>query len=501
MHIIIDFKNDTAQDLINQYLTEHSCTVLETFSAFDKVYLVTAEVLPPVTSIVESVQDDDALDIKPLAYPKIEGEAFPNVEFSSSNSNDWWKMAVVSAPKYLAETQVYQRRGNCAVIYLMDSGIDLTHPEFEFATVSNLWTFNNDFTDVNSHGTALASLMCGKTCSLADPEVKSVKIWHDGVQTKLSHFLSAFDAIYNDLPNIQNKLAIVNMSWGVTKNTYLENKIKVLLDNGVVMVASAGNSGEVIDNVTPAAMLEVFTVGAYDQTFSPCDFSNYTGSVPTTTGTTNFGELDGWAPGSNLRLAMPGGSYGIGAGTSMAAAIHSAAIAYNSHMLQLPNGSFPLTALKDLFAATISLGKKDYLDLSDPKYQSSKNFITVYYGEPDGYNQIDFEKPTAFVINVESGKSVEVLLALNFIFSSVTLADALPTGFVQNGLWISGSKTVDELLTFETVATCVNNFGVQSQLPFTLRVVPSQQLANYDMSVPSALDYVDNFELNPINKN
>jgi hypothetical protein len=291
------------------------------------------------------------------------------------------------------------------------------------------------------------------------------------------------------------------MSWGLTKNSYIENKIKVLLDNGVVMIASAGNSGEVIDNVTPAAMLEVFTVGAYSQTFSPCDFSNYTGSVPTTTSTTNFGELDGWAPGSNLRLAMPGGSYGIGAGTSMAAAIHSAAVAYNSHMLQLPDGSFPQTALKDLFAATISLGKKDYLDLSDPKYHSSKNFLTVYYGHPDGYNQIDFEKPSSFVINVESGKSVEVLLALNFIFSSVTLADALPTGFTQNGLWISGSKAVDELLTFQTVATCVNNFGVQSQLPFILRVVPSQQLANYDMSVPSALDYVANFQLNPINKN
>lgn len=405
------------------------------------------------------------------------------------------------APNSLNDTQVYQRRGNCAVIYLMDSGIDLSHPEFEFASVSNLWSFNDDFTDNNSHGTALASLMCGKTCSIADPSVKSVKIWHDGVQTKLSHLLSAFDAIYNDLPNISNKLPIVNMSWGLTKNSYIESKIKVLLDNGVVMIASAGNSGEVIDNVTPAAMLEVFTVGAYNQTFSPCDFSNYTGSVPTTTSTTNFGELDGWAPGSNLRLAMPGGSYGVGAGTSMAAAIHSAAVAYNSHMLQLPDGSFPQTATKDLFAATISLGKKDYLDLSDPKYHSSKNFITVYYGEPDGYNHIDFEKPTSFEINVESSKQVEVLLALKFIFASVNLADPLPEGFVQNGLWITGSKTVDELLTFETVATCVNDFGVQTQLPFTLRVVPSELLANFDVTVPAAEDYVSNFALNPINKN
>ena len=85
---------------------------------------------------------------------------------------------------------------------------------------------------------------------------------------------------------------------------------------------------------------------------------------------------------------------------------------------------------------------------------------------------------------------------LKFIFASVNLADPLPEGFVQYGLWITGSKTVDELLNFETVATCVNDFSVQTQLPFTLRVVPAELLANFDVTVPEAEDYISNFALN-----
>jgi len=103
MHIIIDFKNDVTKEQIDQYLSEHSCTVVTTYSAFDKVYLVNAVSLPPLSGIVESVQDNDQLDIKPVGYPTSE------VKFSSSDVNDWWKMASVKYPDRLLNEQTYQR--------------------------------------------------------------------------------------------------------------------------------------------------------------------------------------------------------------------------------------------------------------------------------------------------------------------------------------------------------------------------------------------------------
>jgi len=498
MHIIIDFKNDVSTEQIEQYLTANSCTVVKTFNSFDRVYLVSTSVIPPLDGIVESLLNDEDLEIKPVAYPRNNGETFANVEFSSSDSIDWWKMASVNFPNRLSSTQTYQRRGDCAVIYLVDSGVDLTHPEFEFSTVSNLWSFNNDFHDLNSHGTALASLLCGKTCSLADAEVKSVKIWQNDVATRLSDFLGAFDAIKTDIPNINGKLPIVNLSWGITKNSYVEAKIKVLLDAGVVIVAAAGNSGTSIENITPASMTEVFTVGAYNETFAPCDFSNYSGSVPTINSTTNSGELDGWAPGSNIKVAMPGGSYGIASGTSMAAAIHSAAVAFNSHVLQLPNGTFPQIIFTDLAAASISTGKKDYLDLSNVQYRNSKNILTVYYGESDGYNKIVYPKPESLNICFASEKEVQYLLAPSFVFSSMILHDALPSGLTQKGLWITGKVESEELINFETVIDAVNNFGETHSFPLTIKIVPVNRLTEFSVVGQSGQDIyqsITNFTL------
>lgn len=488
MHIIIDFKNDATKEQIDQYLSEHSCTVVTTYSAFDKVYLVNAVSLPPLSGIVESIQDNDQLDIKPVGYPTSE------VKFSSSDVNDWWKMASVKYPDRLLNEQTYQRRGQSAVVYLMDSGVDTNHTEFDHATISNLWSFNGDFADTNSHGTALASLLCGKTCSLADPHVKVIKIWQAGETTRLSHFLGALDAVANDVSNNSKKLSIVNMSWGIEKNVYVENKIKALISCGVVVVAAAGNSGAAIDNITPASMPEVFTVGAYDETFSPCDFSNYTGSVPTTASTTNSGELDGWAPGNKIKVAMPGGSYGVAAGTSMAAAIHAAAVAYNSFAIQNGSGDFPSVVYADLLASVISTGKKDYLDLSDVKYRNSKNVVTIYHGEPDGFNKIDLPKPKSFVLNIASNQEVNYMLAPNFVFAKIELQDFLPLGLSINGLWLVGKHTTNELITVDTTAICTNDFGKSFVIPLTLKIVPGDKITEFPINTNSADDIVSSFQ-------
>lgn len=488
MHIIIDFKNDATNEQIDQYLSEHSCTVLETYNAFEKVYLVSATSMPPLTTIIESIQDNEQLDIKPVGYPTSE------VKFSSSDINDWWKMASVKYPNRLLNEQTYQRRGQSAVVYLIDSGVDTNHTEFDHATISNLWSFNDNFSDTNSHGTALASLLCGKTCSLADPHVKIIKIWQAGQTTRLSHFLGALNAVANDLSNNAGKLSIVNMSWGIEKNTYVEDKIKSLISYGVVIVAAAGNSGVPIDNVTPACMPEVFTVGAYDESFSPCNFSNYTGSVPTTTSSTNSGELDGWAPGSKIKVAMPGGSYGIASGTSMAAAIHSAAVAYNSFAIQSGSGDFPSVVYADLLASIISTGKKDYLDLSDVKYRNSKNVLTIYHGEPDGYNNIDLPKPTSFVLNVLSGQNLNYLLVPSFVFSKIDVQDPLPLGLSMNGLWLVGNPTATELVTVNTHAVCTNDFGKVFSIPMTIKIVPNDRTSEFSINTNSSDDIINHFQ-------
>ena len=500
MHIIIDFKNSVSEEQVQQYLTDHGCTVISTYSAFDKVYLVEAAAVPPITDIVETVKNDEETEIKPMSYPKDEGTQFANVNFSSTDANDWWKMTSVQIPNYSLDTQTYERRGQCAVIYVIDSGADLSHPEFEFASISNLWSFNNDFTDTNGHGTAVASLMCGKNLSIADPIVKVVKIFQADTPTRVSNFLGALDAVYNDLPNNVNKLSVVNMSWGITKDAYVEAKIKVLLNAGVVVVCAAGNSGVEIEDVTPASMPEVFTVGGYDESLKPWSGSNYSGALPTAQADTNHGELDVWAPAPNIRVALPGGSYGISSGTSFSAAIHSSAVAYNSHQLQTPSGQFPTVVLQDLFAAKVSTGKKDILNLSDPRYATSKNIVTVFYAEPEGMNGISYPKPENFTVYAVSGQPLERILAPNFVFAYINLANALPDGFRQEGLWILGTKTVSEEFTFNTTATCVSPTGSQFEVPFSLKVVTEDQVNQMSMPAPFDDYLISKLEFYPGNQ-
>lgn len=225
---------------------------------------------------------------------------------------------------------------------------------------------------------------------------------------KQSELLTAFDAIATDFIACDKPLSVVNMSWGFAKNDYINTKIEQLSSIGLFLVAAAGNAGIAIDDITPASIPSVFTIGAYDETLKPCDFSNYTGDdslVSVTAAPTNHGELDAWAPGSKIWAASLNSTYGFTAGTSEAAAIASGALAYNLSLSVDETGKGPsqfttynsmLDTMRNNWkpnkngnaGAKFSLAnispyvnaalKLDLLDLSDPKYANSFNRIISY---------------------------------------------------------------------------------------------------------------------------
>ena len=201
---------------------------------------------------------------------------------------------------------------------MLDSGIDLTHSEFTGKDISLVYSLTGDFNDTNGHGTGLASLMVGNTCGVTSTSIKVVKIFDDNQPTKQSDFLHALDAILTDMNSNINKFSIINCSWAINKNIYIEDKIKHLINAGALVVASAGNSGKPIEEVTPASMPDVLTIGAYNSDFVPCDFSDYSNPsvVSLTQGQVNTGTLDAWAPGEQIWIANPtskGGGYGFAA--------------------------------------------------------------------------------------------------------------------------------------------------------------------------------------------
>lgn len=385
---IVDFVNSATEAEIQEYLTQNQCTLVKRFQHqhFEKIILVSADVVPPKTAIVEYViLDDDTAAVKLLDIVPAENiDPSGNTVIDSASDRDWWKAFSYSDLDFSIPAQTVPLFGNNVSIYLVDSGIDNTHPEFTGRTVTLLHSVvPNDFTDTTGHGTALASAMIGNTCGMTTAHVKVVKLWDKTHQTLQSDILASLDAILTDYFGSNTSIAVVNMSWSIPKNSYIESKIQTLINAGMLVVAAAGNSGQPIGDVTPASMASVVTIGSYGPSFKPSDFSDYSDSLSTslTLNSTNSGELDRWAPGENIYTAMVGGGYGNTAGTSIAAAIYSASLAYNASQFLYQASPMPTIYTNGVLNYELinHRDRSGLLDLSDPKYNSSINRICTFY--------------------------------------------------------------------------------------------------------------------------
>jgi hypothetical protein len=440
MQFLIDFYNTASDQDITNYLQNNGCTVLKQWNNFDKIYLVESNSTPPKESIVERIVEENPMKIKPLDVITVNPYAMthsdpndPKITVAVGDDKDWWKNYSYVEPSFDSENIILSRLGKGIKVYIMDSGIDSTHPEFANVNITNLYSVTpNDFTDNNGHGTALASVISGVTCGISAADLKIVKIFDPNHATLQSEFLDALDAIIED--HIDNTYSILNCSWIIEKNEWVEHKLRLLQDEGVWVLAAAGNQGTSIQDVTPASMPEVVTIGAYNQNLTPCDFSNYTSGDTVTSVTANavnHGELDGWAPGEKIYVAVPGGEYGYTAGTSIATAISAGILASNLHWGVEPNGTKSVgmhvysTAI--LSATIFIFTRENILDLSNPLYANSVNRIATIRD----LNSIGLvQKPDEFEAQIRVGENRAMTRVFEPRYTKqLEIIDPLPENF------------------------------------------------------------------------
>lgn len=406
MKYIIDFKDTVLQHEIDNHILStadtHNIRIVRHYSGFGNVFLVEADVKPELTDLIESVIEDENNALKLLGVDLILTDSIETTTFEIEDTKNWWKVASVNNLDFDETIHTHTIRGFNSTVYILDSGIEENHPEFDGVDITLLHSFTDDFTDTKGHGTGLASLISGKTCGLTGASLKIVKIFDVNKPTLQSDLLHALDAVLSDYTSNGRKPSVANLSWGIPYNEYINSKIQVLIDQGMFVVAAAGNAGVPIENVTPASIAAVLTVGSYDQSLKPCDFSNYTGEsiISFNQQDLNTGALDGWAPGEQIWAAGLNGTYGYVAGTSASAAIASGALAYNFSRYTDSSGFAPgefgnyKTATESLIKnwkprldgtdlnltpfVVIAAGRPNLLDLSDPKYSSSTNRVVSY---------------------------------------------------------------------------------------------------------------------------
>lgn len=198
--------------------------------------------------------------------------------------------------------------GEGTVAYVVDSGIDQSHPEFEDRIIGheNIRTPGGPLNDPSGHGTHVAGTIAGKTVGIAKKaKIYMLNVFEDADSTDTFIIITGVERAV-ELATANNEKAVINMSLGGFFSPPLDNAANAATESGVLVVAAAGNYGMNACFTSPARAGKVVTVGSHRADGSWDPFSN------------NGGCVDIAAPGSDVVSARSGGGYESLSGTSMA---------------------------------------------------------------------------------------------------------------------------------------------------------------------------------------
>ncbi|MBZ0286810.1 MAG: S8 family serine peptidase, partial [Anaerolineae bacterium] len=218
------------------------------------------------------------------------------------------------------------RRGTGITVAVLDTGVDLEHPEFAYQLVPG-WDFAADDAqpdDEDGHGTAVAGIIAARTNNGAGiagvaylAKIMPVRVCVNSDYDDDCYFFHVAAGIVHA---VDKGAKIINLSLsGTDPSSTVEAAIQYALSRNVVVVAAAGNTSS--NTITyPAAYDGVIGVGAHDEDGVIVGSSTHNANV------------DLSAPGVGIYTTAPlnldpDGYDDTGAGTSLAAAHVSGAAA------------------------------------------------------------------------------------------------------------------------------------------------------------------------------
>ncbi|CAK7912883.1 subtilase-type proteinase Rrt12p [[Candida] anglica] len=303
LYILVTIQVAAAEDL--RYLV--SLKVQETYESFiryDKTYPLSQHINPLIDHAYSigkysgfsgnfTEQALERLQRCPLVAeitPDITVEAF---ETTIQNSSPRHLARLSQEDNLESETFSYCFNNDTqspVLAYVIDSGININHPEFGGRAQRGADFTGEGSGDYNGHGTHVAGLIGSNTYGVSKNvrlvEVKALNKYGAG---SLSTIISAIEFAVNHRSEA-GLPGVANLSLGAMRSGALNRAVTAALETGLVVVVAAGNSNSNACMTSPASSRGAITVGSIDD----CDDS--------LTPFTNWGEcVDLFASGLNVQ--------------------------------------------------------------------------------------------------------------------------------------------------------------------------------------------------------
>lgn len=201
------------------------------------------------------------------------------------------------------------RSGAGIRVAVLDTGMDLGHPEFAGRAFVTRSFVGQAVQDLHSHGTHCIGTACG-------PKAPPGLIQRYGIAYRSSIYVGkvltnsgtsvGFSVLNGMNWAIAQRCAVISMSLGSQSpvQTAFTNAGRAALNNGLLMIAAAGNAGS--NTGAPANSPTIMAVASLDPNLAPSSFSN-------------FGKIEIAGPGRDVYSSTPRPQlHAVKSGTSMA---------------------------------------------------------------------------------------------------------------------------------------------------------------------------------------
>jgi len=232
-------------------------------------------------------------------------------ETTQPNPPAWGIDRIDQANLPLSNSYTYTTTGAGVHAYVIDTGIDVSHPQFQGRAI---WEFNaigGKSTDCDGHGTHVAGTIGSALYGVAKGvTLHAVKILNCAGGGRTSATIKGVDWVTGHAV----KPAVANTSWNWTFDATLATALTNMINSGVFLATSAGNTGADSCDRLPRNITAALAVAATESNDARASYSS-TGAC-----------VDIYAPGSGILSTLPGNTTALFSGTSMATP-HAAGLA------------------------------------------------------------------------------------------------------------------------------------------------------------------------------